>query len=80
MWDDTFGTLLYVDTPEDEERNAEDIVLRMSLLSQLVLFCLAFRSALTSYNNPIIIIEGILEQNYHPTSRIRMSTSVDDLF
>ncbi|KAI0930392.1 hypothetical protein AcV5_007118 [Taiwanofungus camphoratus] len=34
VWDERTGTLLYVDTPDDADRNGEDLELRMSLLSQ----------------------------------------------
>jgi translation initiation factor eIF-2B subunit gamma len=48
VWDESSGTLLYVDTPDDQERDAEDIVLRMSLLSQFVPFPHVFCSRLTA--------------------------------
>ncbi|OCH88888.1 UDP-3-O-glucosamine N-acyltransferase [Obba rivulosa] len=34
VWDERSGTLLYVDTPEDVDKNGEEIELRMSLLSK----------------------------------------------
>ncbi|KAJ3728760.1 UDP-3-O-glucosamine N-acyltransferase [Lentinula raphanica] len=34
VWDDATGTLLQVDTANDMDRNSEELVLRMSLLSQ----------------------------------------------
>ncbi|EIW82942.1 UDP-3-O-glucosamine N-acyltransferase [Coniophora puteana RWD-64-598 SS2] len=34
VWDDTSGTLLYVDTLDDQDRNGQDFELRMSLLTR----------------------------------------------
>ena len=34
VWDDTSGTLLYIDTLDDQDRNGEDLELRMSLLTR----------------------------------------------
>ncbi|KIK85029.1 hypothetical protein PAXRUDRAFT_696944 [Paxillus rubicundulus Ve08.2h10] len=34
VWDDSTGTLLYIDTLDSADRNAEDLELRMSLLSR----------------------------------------------
>ncbi|GBE80970.1 Probable translation initiation factor eIF-2B subunit [Sparassis crispa] len=34
VWDERTGTLLYIDTPDDVDKNGEEIELRMSLLSQ----------------------------------------------
>ncbi|EIN11299.1 UDP-3-O-glucosamine N-acyltransferase [Punctularia strigosozonata HHB-11173 SS5] len=34
VYDETTGTLLHIDTPDDSDRNAEEIELRMSLLSK----------------------------------------------
>lgn len=36
VWDERSGTLLYMDTPDDVDKNGEEIELRMSLLSQYV--------------------------------------------
>lgn len=74
MWDDLSGTLLYVDTSDDQERNAEEIVLRMSLLSQFVLH------VLQCVDNSHHYILDILERNCHVASKIHMSISVDGLF
>lgn len=34
VWDESSGTLLHIDTPDDEDRNSEEIELRMALLSK----------------------------------------------
>ncbi|KAF8891648.1 UDP-3-O-glucosamine N-acyltransferase [Infundibulicybe gibba] len=34
IWDEPTGTLLYIDTADDQERNSEDLELRMSLFSR----------------------------------------------
>lgn len=34
IWDKKSGTLLYVDTPDDRDRNADELEIRMSLLSR----------------------------------------------
>ncbi|KAG5643607.1 hypothetical protein DXG03_000615 [Asterophora parasitica] len=34
VWDDASGTLLHIDTPDDQDRNSEEIELRMALLSR----------------------------------------------
>ncbi|KAF8993727.1 UDP-3-O-glucosamine N-acyltransferase [Cyathus striatus] len=34
VWEEATGTLLYVDTPDDVDRNSEELELRMSLLSR----------------------------------------------
>ena len=36
VWDKKSGTLLHVDTPDDRDRNAEELEIRMSLLSRSV--------------------------------------------
>lgn len=36
IWDQQTGTLLHVDTPDDQDRNAEELELRMALLNRLV--------------------------------------------
>lgn len=36
IWDKKSGTLLHVDTPDDRDRNAEELEIRMSLLSRSV--------------------------------------------
>ncbi|KAG6862206.1 hypothetical protein C0995_002136 [Termitomyces sp. Mi166 len=36
VWDETTGTLLHINTPDDQDRNAEEIELRMALLSRSV--------------------------------------------
>ncbi|KAG6868924.1 hypothetical protein C0993_007698 [Termitomyces sp. T159_Od127] len=38
VWDEATGTLLHIDTPDDQDRNAEELELRMALLSRFVLF------------------------------------------
>jgi len=53
VWDEPSGTLLYVDTPDDQERNADEIVLRMSLLSQSVPLHSASFNPLTA---PILLL------------------------
>jgi translation initiation factor eIF-2B subunit gamma len=37
IWDRNSGTLLYVDTPDDRDRNSDELEIRMSLLSRFVL-------------------------------------------
>jgi len=34
VWDPSSGTLLHIETPDDQDKNPEDIELRMSLLSR----------------------------------------------
>jgi translation initiation factor eIF-2B subunit gamma len=34
VWEESTGTLLHIDTPDDDDRNAEEIELRMALLSK----------------------------------------------
>ncbi|GLB37163.1 putative nucleotidyl transferase [Lyophyllum shimeji] len=34
VWDEDSGTLLHIDTPDDQDKNAEEIELRMALLSR----------------------------------------------
>ncbi|KAF5385870.1 hypothetical protein D9615_002456 [Tricholomella constricta] len=34
VWDEASGTLLHIDTPDDQDRNGEEIELRMALLSR----------------------------------------------
>ncbi|TFK44620.1 UDP-3-O-glucosamine N-acyltransferase [Crucibulum laeve] len=34
IWDDLSGTLLHIDTPDDVDRNVDEVELRMSMLSQ----------------------------------------------
>jgi translation initiation factor eIF-2B subunit gamma len=75
VWDEPSGTLLYVDTPDDQERNAEEFVLRMSLLSQFV----PFRPASFSVLMATILYPDTPERNYHPIFRIRMFMFVEDL-
>ncbi|KAG6844345.1 hypothetical protein H0H87_007621 [Tephrocybe sp. NHM501043] len=36
VWDDASGTLLHIDTPDDQDRNSEELELRMALLSRSV--------------------------------------------
>lgn len=36
IWDKKTGTLLHVDTPDDRDRNADELEIRMSLLSRSV--------------------------------------------
>lgn len=36
VWDDRTGTLLHIDTPDDVDRNGEDMKLTMSLLDRYV--------------------------------------------
>lgn len=36
IWDKTSGTLLHIDTPDDRDRNSDELEIRMSLLSRFV--------------------------------------------
>lgn len=36
VWDDATGTLLHIDTLDDQDRNSEEVELRMSMLSRCV--------------------------------------------
>jgi translation initiation factor eIF-2B subunit gamma len=36
IWDKKSGTLLYIDTPDDRDRNPDELEIRMSLLSRSV--------------------------------------------
>jgi len=36
IWDKKSGTLLHVDSPDDHDRNADELEIRMSLLSRSV--------------------------------------------
>jgi translation initiation factor eIF-2B subunit gamma len=36
IWDKNSGTLLYIDTPDDRDRNPDELEIRMSLLSRFV--------------------------------------------
>lgn len=36
VWEPTTGTLLHVDTPDDADRNSEEIELKMSMLTRYV--------------------------------------------
>jgi translation initiation factor eIF-2B subunit gamma len=36
IWDKKSGTLLYIDTPDDRDRNSDELEIRMSLLSRFV--------------------------------------------
>lgn len=38
VWDESSGTLLHIDTPDDEDRNGEEIELRMALLSKYIIW------------------------------------------
>ncbi len=39
IWDKKSGTLLHIDTPDDRDRNADELEIRMSLLSRSVSSC-----------------------------------------
>jgi translation initiation factor eIF-2B subunit gamma len=38
VWDKVSGTLLHIDTPDDRDRNSDEMEIRMSLLSRSVFF------------------------------------------
>ena len=38
IWDKKSGTLLHIDTPDDRDRNPDELEIRMSLLSRFVSF------------------------------------------
>ena len=71
IWDESSGTLVYIDTPEAIDDNTEDIELRMAMVSQCVhsLFYLA----------NTLISSGIHGRDCLQPSKIPISTSADML-
>jgi hypothetical protein len=73
IWDKKSGTLLHIDTPDDCDRNSDELEIRMSLLSRFV--SLWGRDDELTPN-----LEDILLRLYHPNIRILMYTFASDLF
>lgn len=68
IWEPTTGTLLQVDTPDDVERNSEEIELRMTMLTRYVLVSKRTDMDLIRYLD-------IHTPNYRLLSMTRMFTS-----
>lgn len=64
VWDEPSGTLLHIDTPDDQDKNGEDIELRMALLA---------RSVLKLYS-----VERLFDNNVVRYPRTRLSTGFQD--
>jgi hypothetical protein len=73
VWDESSGTLLNIDTPDDIDRNSEELELRMALLSQHVYSAIHFAAI------DKVITTDILGRNCRPTSKTLMCTSADGL-
>ena len=73
IWDKKSGTLLHIDTPDDLDRNSNELEIRMSLLSRFV-FLWARDDELTPS------LEDILSRHYLPNIRILMYTFASDQF
>ncbi|KAL0580218.1 Translation initiation factor eIF-2B subunit gamma [Marasmius crinis-equi] len=73
VWDDSTGTLLHIDNPDDLDRNSEEIELRMSLLSQYGYLPMYSRFDI---NKEVPVIPG---RAYRRNSKILMYMSADDL-
>lgn len=73
IWDKKSGTLLHIDTPDDVDRNSDELEIRMSLLSRFV--------SLRGRDDELTpSLEDILSRLYRPNIRILMYTSASDRF
>lgn len=72
MWDETSGTLLHIDTPDDQDHNSMELELRMSLLSSFVScnYSLCFPNHIY-----MLVIHG---QGCRPVFKTLTCMSVDD--
>lgn len=72
IWDPTAGTLLHIDSPDDVDRDSEDISLKMSLLNKYVCHC-----CISCCGN--LYFAGTPTPNCRPTLKTLMSTYAGDL-
>ena len=76
VWDDPSGTLLHIDTPDDQDRNGEELELPMSLLSRFV-HCIIYRLLLSLILGLVFV--AIRDRHYPRGFGTRMYMSAGDL-
>ncbi|KAH7913884.1 nucleotide-diphospho-sugar transferase [Hygrophoropsis aurantiaca] len=72
VWDDLSDTLLYVDTPDDIDRNGEELEIRMSLLSRHVFYPRAKLSSKLQDSHVYVCKRAVLDV-------LQQKTQVDSL-